>query len=376
MANTKGLGNLKRVNHIQLTSLIIKYFEIKRALMCWGTIGIGKSKNLQETSEAIAKTKKKEFVKDIIEPGKFCLMDVRLSQIDATDIKGIPFRSKDGNSTVWLLPDWLPRDEKSEGILFLDEINLAPPSIQAAAYSLILDRKIGNYRLPSTWSVVSAGNRIEDRSNVFEMAAALENRYGHVELLPPTAEEWKEWAIDHDIDKRIIAFILWKPGALMTFKPEEQTRNELKEKAFATPRTWAFSSDLIKTEQDIGEIETLTSTQVGVGTAMEFVAFLQLRQKIDFKEIIQDPERIKEIPEDRDDLLYTFITVVADWYKENSEKKHLQRICQVAEHMRGEFAILMLRFCKREHPQSFKTVIKTVPEWTNTLSQKYGDYIL
>jgi MoxR-like ATPase len=376
MANTKGIGNLKRVNHKQLTSLIIRYFKIKRSLMAWGTIGIGKSQNFEETARAIAKTKGKEFVKDAIENGKFCLMDVRLSQIDATDIKGIPFRSKDGNSAIWLLPDWLPRDDKSEGMLFLDEPNLAPPSIQAAAYSLILDRKIGSYRLPDTWSVVSAGNRIEDRSNVFEMAAALENRYGHVELLPPTADEWKEWAIEHGIDKRIIAFILWNPTALMRFKPEEQTRNELKEKAFATPRTWEFTSDLIKDENDIDEIETCSSTTVGVGTAMEFVAFLQLRQKIDFKEIIQNPERIKEIEEDRDDLLFTFVTVVADWYKENSEKKHLQRICQVAEHMRGEFAILMLRFCKREHPQSFKTVIKTVPEWTNTLSQKYGDYIL
>jgi len=383
----KTIGNLVRVNHADLKKTILAYYRAKRSLMIWGTIGIGKSMEVKETARFIAEQKGKEFLVDRLKDGKteksnnekkgkFVLMDIRLSQIDATDIKGIPFRNKEGNATSWLLPDWLPREEdNTEGILFFDEINLAPPSIQASAYSLIHDRKIGNYNLPDGWICIGAGNRIEDRSNVFEMSSALENRFGHVELTSPTATEWKEWALEHEIDKRIIAFILWKPASLMQFKPN-QMRVDLKEKAVATPRTWEYASDLIKGIEDTDTIELLVASTVGLGIAMEFRAFLELRVKINFKEILNNPEKIKEIPEERDDLLYTFITVVSDWYKQNFEKKHLQAICRVAENMRGEFAILMLRMCKREHPQKFREVIKQIPEWIKTLSPMYADYIL
>lgn len=386
----KTIGNLIRVNHAELRKLILAYYRAKRSLMTWGTIGIGKSREIEATACYLAEQKGKIFLKDKLQDngktdktkeekkGKFCIIDIRLSQIDATDIKGIPFRNKDATATTWLLPDWLPTaGDGTEGILFFDEINLAPPSIQASAYSLILDRKIGNYILPEGWICLAAGNRVEDKSNVFEMATALENRFGHCELTPPTSDEWKDWALEHNIDKRVIAFILWKPDSLMTFKPEEQMRIELKEKAFATPRTWEYASDLITGIEDFDTVELLTATAVGLGLSTQFRAFLDLRVKINFKEIINNPDKLNEmIPEERDDLLYAFITVVADWYKSNAEKKHLQRICQIAEIMRGEFSILMLRMCKREHPQIFKEMIKQIPEWTKTLSPKYADYIL
>lgn len=372
------LGNLIRVNHQGLRELLMSYYNAKLSLMCWGTIGIGKSQEIEATGKAIGEAQELEFQKDVIDPKKFCMIDVRLSQVDATDIKGIPFKNKDATACTWLLPDWLPSDPKSKGILFFDEINLAPPSIQASAYSLILDRKIGNYILPEGWICVSAGNRIEDKvANLFEMSPALEDRYGHCELLIPGAEAWRDWALDHNINKYIISFILWNPAKLMMYRPEEQTRVDLKEKAFATPRSWEHSSLLIDgvNIMDFDKIERLIATKVGLGNAMEFIAFLKLRQDIKFKEIIQNPEKVKEF-EKREDLLYTLVTVISDWYKKNCEKQHLQRICQIAENMRGEFAILMLRYCKEEHKQKFKNMIKTIPEWKNTLSPLYGEYVI
>jgi hypothetical protein len=277
-------------------------------------------------------------------------------------------------TTVWLLADWFPRDPKSKGTLLFDEITNATPIVQHASYTIIRDRRIGNVKLPDGWLVVSAGNRVEDMSNVFEMSKALENRFGHVELITPTVKDWKEWALTHGIDKSIIAFLLWRPDRLMMFKPEEMNRADLREKAFATPRSWELASDLVKGEEDAEKMEMFIATAVGNGVAMEWSAFWRLRAKVNFQEIIRNPERIKELDR-QEDLLYTVICLLAEWYKTNAEKKHLQRICQIADYMRAEFAILLLRFCKREHEKTFPTIIKDIPEWKTSLAPKYSPYL-
>jgi len=372
-------GNIRQVDHEDLDKSIRKcYYATKRSLTIWGTIGIGKSVQVCETARDIAKEENLEFAYNEIDPEKFSFMDVRLSQMNASDVKGIPFpnKHKDATSTKWLLPDWLPRDKKSKGILFLDERNLVPPSIQAPIMSLINTRRIGNYKLPDGWLVISAGNRVQDKAHVFEGSKALENRFKHVELLIPTSEQWSKWAIKNDIDKRVVAFILWKPDNLMTFRPDETQRADLNEKAFATPRTWEFVSDDIKGESNIDDIGLYSSQSVGCGVADEFIAFLELKQKIPFKDIMRNPEKLNElIPPDRHDLLFTFVNVVSDWYRSNYQEKHLKRILEIAEIMRKEFAILMLRFCKSEHKQSFTNTVKKIPAWKNGLSQKYSDYL-
>jgi MoxR-like ATPase len=78
---------------------------------------------------------------------------VRLSQLDSVDLRGIP--SIKDSRTVWMPPIFLPTE--GVGILFLDELNSAPPSVQAAIYQLMLDRKIGEYSMPEGWRIVCAG---------------------------------------------------------------------------------------------------------------------------------------------------------------------------------------------------------------------------
>lgn len=119
---------------------------------------------------------------------------------------------------------------KGNGIIFFDELNLAPPLVQASAYQLILDRRLGTYTVPNGFLLIAAGNRLEDRASVFEMSAPLKNRFGHCQLREPSVEGWTRWAVDHDIDMRIIGFLNFRRTALYTFDPK------LKENAFATPR--------------------------------------------------------------------------------------------------------------------------------------------
>ena len=139
-----------------ITKVVQKLIDKKLPVFIWGAPGIGKS----------------SIVKQIAKEQELNFLDLRLSLLDPTDLKGIPFFNAETKEGVWAKPSFLPSIEGSKGILFLDEINTAPPAVQASAYQLILDRKVGEYELPEGWSIVAAGNRENDRESCVQNAAA------------------------------------------------------------------------------------------------------------------------------------------------------------------------------------------------------------
>jgi hypothetical protein len=162
------------------------------------------------------------------------MIDIRLSQMEPSDLRGIPFRV--GDHVEWAVPAMLPDAQRHgpEGILFLDEINAAPPSVSAAAYQLILDRRLGEYRVPAGWAIFAAGNRQGDRGVTYTMPAPLANRFSHFEV-ETHLDDWVAWAYANGIDERIIAFLRFRPELLFDFDP---AHNPI---AFPSPRSWEFA---------------------------------------------------------------------------------------------------------------------------------------
>jgi len=353
-----------KVNHKELTELIKVAYETKTPLFIWGGTGIGKSTIVRDTAEEIAKEKSLEFSDEDVENGKFGFEDVRISQLEPSDLRGLPIVDKEKNSTRWLIPNWLPKNPESSGILFFDELNLSPPSIQAVAYQLILDRKIGDYVLPKGWVVVSAGNRVEDRANVFEMAMPLANRFIHSELNIPDKDLWSKWALDNEIDNRIISFIQFKPSAL--YKAD----SKLKDKAFPTPRSWVYCSKLIKAKEDKKLLNLLVASSVGEAIGTEFSAFLRLQNKINLKEIMENPKKVADIKEI--DLRYILLGTIAENYRK--DKKILEKSFELCSYLEPEFAILLLRFLKGTDKNHFqKTILKD--KQGKELLNKYSDIL-
>ena len=126
-----------------------------------------------------------------------------MTLLDPTDLKGIPFLKE--NEAIWAAPNFLPRPDAKGGILFLDELNSAPPSVQAAAYQLILDRRIGEYTLPENWSIVAAGNRESDRGVTHKIPSPLANRFVHFEM-EHSVSDWRDWAFRTQVEDDIISF--------------------------------------------------------------------------------------------------------------------------------------------------------------------------
>ena len=352
-----------KVNHEQLAQLILKSYETKLPLFVWGAPGIGKSQTVREVAKSLAKGLKLEYSEDIADinkEDKFLVIDLRLSQLDPSDLRGLP--KIDDGETKWLPPNYLPK--KGHGILFLDECNLAPPLVQASAYQLVLDRRLGDYKLPEGYLVIAAGNRLEDKAAVFEMASPLANRFLHCELTIPTVEDWSKWASKNNIDGRIIAFLNFRKGYLFKFNPDAS------DKAFPTPRSWEFCSKLIKGEKENGRVKFYTASAVGEGVAIEFDSFNRLTQKIDIKDYLDKPEKA-ELPESID-MRYALCYALAEHYSER--KNVLRKILIIADKFGPEYGILLLRLCKAADWNHFKREVLKLKEWEN-LTQKIKKYI-
>ena len=351
------------ITHEQLNEQIKISYETKTPIFIWGGTGIGKSETIKTTAQEIAKDEKLDFTEDTSNSKAFGFLDIRISQLEPSDLRGLPVQNLATKTTDWLIPNWLPTDANSKGLIFFDELNLSPPSIQAVAYQLILDRRIGDYILPKGWVVVSAGNRIEDKCSVFDMSSALCNRFLHATLHNPSVENWTKWAVGNNVDGRIISFLNWKPSSF------NRSDERSKDKAFPTPRSWAFCSRLIDGRNNNELVKRLTASAVGEGTALEFVAFMKLQTKIDIDNILKNPKEIEKI--DEIDLKYVLIGTLSEKYRK--DKKLLTKIIPVCEFLEPEFAVLLLRFLKAYHPEHFK---KEMLGSSSKVLKKYAEVLL
>ncbi len=225
--------------------------NIEISTMIWGAPGIGKSSIVSQ----LATEHQLEFI------------DIRLSQLAPTDLRGLPV-AEDGVSK-WYPPEFLPTEGK--GILFLDEINMAPPAMQGMAQQLILDRRVGSYLVPDGWFIWAAGNRKEDRAGVFDMPAPLANRFLHLQV-EPDFESFKAYALSVGMHEQTISFLSFRPSLLHKIDPHQP--------AWCSPRSWMMASQLHAVGLDL-------APAIGVAANSEFQAFVDLyRQLPDLERIL------------------------------------------------------------------------------------------
>ena len=256
---------------IELATLQIKLPPNKRkAVMLWGAPGVGKSDAARQIGADIG-------VK---------VIDIRTNIRDAVDFRGIPVPNVEKGTTDWLPPSELPQVERDgeRGILFLDEINTCSPQVMAVCFGLVLDRQVGEYKLPPGWVIIAAGNRVADRAAAQRMPTALSNRFAHHHVTPDV-DAWANWANKNDIAPELVAFIRLR-RELLHVMPKNG------ENSFPTPRSWAQCSDYMDAPQHMRL--RLFASHVGDAYAAEFDAFIELYRSLgDLAAIIKDPHNAK-----------------------------------------------------------------------------------
>ena len=279
---------------------IMHSMKKKRPIFIWGPPGIGKS----------------DVVHQIGEYMDAHVIDIRLSLWEPTDIKGIPYYAANDNTMQWAPPVDLPDAKMAKKykniILFLDEMNSAAPAVQAAAYQLILNRRVGQYTLPDNVYIVAAGNREADKGVVYRMPAPLSNRFVHLELAVDF-DDWFQWAVDNKIHKDVVGYLQFSKKDLYDFDPKSPSRS------FATPRSWSFVSELLEDDLDEETQTDLVSGCVGEGLAIKFSAHRKVAAQMpNPTEILSG--KVKELQTKEISAMYSLTVSLCYELKEASDK--------------------------------------------------------
>lgn len=349
----------------------IKHAAIKcgRSTFLWGPPGIGKSDVV------------KSIVNDAKREGKKArLFDMRLSMCEPTDIMGIPYFNSNTGQMSWAPPVLLPTPEDGEEndliVLFLDEMNGAPPAVQAAAYQLILDRKVGAYSLPDNVAVIAAGNRETDKGVTFRMPKPLSNRFVHFETRVHF-DDWQVWATDNGISPDVVGYLTYRKEDLFKFEPKSSDRS------FPTPRSWTFVSELIKDTDGLSEedLTDMIAGSIGEGTALQFAAHRKTAA------LLPDPTlilkgKVKDLKTKEISAMYSLATSLAYELKSLSEEigrdvtqeefdEMLDNVLGFwLDHFEPEMTIMSVRMVLR-----YKIVIGMGLKNWKAFYERYGDLI-
>ena len=233
------------------------------------------------------------LAQDLATKFKLKLIDLRLSQLDPTDLNGfgtitegiaqyVPFNIFPLENTP------IPKN-KNGWLLFLDELPSAPLSVQAASFKLVLDHMVGQHTLHSKTAIMAAGNLSTDNAIVNKISTPMQSRLIHLELMSDP-EEWLKWGNLNNIDYRILSYIYAVPDNLHKFDPNHN------DKTFACERTWEFASKILSVigSDDLRKHIPVLAGTLGEGVAREFVAYVQtLIDLPDIKEILANPYKAK-----------------------------------------------------------------------------------
>ena len=286
---------------------------ISQPTMIWGPPGVGKSDAVRQTAQSLGVD----------------LIDFRAALRDAVDIMGLPYTSEDSSGrriTNYAMPAGLPRDGR--GVLFLDEVNSAPQQTQAALYQLVLDRAVGDYRLPDGWAIIAAGNRVNDRGVVHRMPDPLADRFLHLNY-ETELKDWCTWALTNNILPEVIAFLRFRPEVLHHQDPARECV------AFSTPRGWAAVSKILSRKSPVEA--HLIRGRVGEHAAGEFLAFLSLfRNMVSPDQILANPLQA-DVPSNPS-ILYALAEALA----RRAEPKNLDKVAAYAGRMPPEYQACLM----------------------------------
>jgi len=358
------MSDTRTITSVQARRSLLKAFKHQRPVFLWGPPGIGKS----------------ELVADITEELGGYMIDLRLGQMEPTDIRGIPFYNKESGKMDWAEPVDLPSAELASEypvvVLFLDEMNSAAPSVQSASYQLILNRRVGKYVLPDNVVMVAAGNRESDKGVTYRMPTPLANRFIHQEMKVDFTS-WQDWAVNHGIHKDVVGYITFAKNDLYDFDAKSASR------AFATPRSWSFVSQIL--DDDDGDDDTvmnLIAGTVGEGLAVKFMAHRKVASRMPKPEDILSGKvttlDVKEVS-----AMYSLVISMCYELKDAISEKKVddKKFHEMADNFFGymmknfetELVVMGARIALTTYNLPFQpTKLKNFDQF----HQKYGKYIL
>jgi hypothetical protein len=312
----------------------------RRAVYIWGGPGTGKSMCVKQAA--------RELELEVI--------DLRAALLDPVDLRGLP-SIKDG-VVHWCAPGFLPLagQDRKPGIIFVDELAQAAPLVQSAFLQGILDHQLGEAVIHPAWSWVAASNRQEDRAGTHRLISPLLNRFIHLDQ-EVSNDDWQEFALHNNLRVEVRSFLKFRPALLSQFDP---SRNE---RAFCTPRSWHFVSDILPHVEaaDTELLLPVVAGTVGQGPAAEFCGFLQIYRDLpDVDQVLANPAAAS-VPKEPAVLFALSGAIAEKCRAANGDTALLGRAATYAQKMSPEFSVLTMRDLCVLCPQIFR--IPAAAQW-------------
>lgn len=303
-------------------------FKADIPIMLWGPPGVGKTQGLYQLAA-------KEGYK---------VIDVRLSQVEPVDLRGIPTVDEQGR-TNWAIPSMWPdpNDNDTKYLVFFDEINHGNNSTMSAAFQAIQERKLGEYQFPAGCRFAAAGNRAKDRSIANQMPVALRNRFMHLEV-SSSVEGFVAHGMKQGFHELVLGFIRFSPQSLNELIEHSNTDEEFQRtsevkthNAIATPRTWEgvhkllnVATDATTNQIDFESIKPLILGMVGEEMAVKFNGYAQFYKDLpDIDKLIKNPSNF-DVPENPG-MLYAIAASLAQKITETNADNVVKYLTRMPE---------------------------------------------
>lgn len=276
--NTTSISTGQALNTLKQLWALQRDHGIKNSTMMWGGPGIGKTQVAEQLAQFVG--------------GR--LYDVRLTTIDTSDLRGLPYYDHETKTTQWYRPEDLPNDAEP-AILFLDELSSAPAHIQPTVYGLLQERRVGKHKIPDNVMIVAAGNRVTDGAVAYEMGTAIADRLIHLNIIA-SPEDWvKNFAVPNNLHPAVPAFIKTSPQHFETVA-QSMSQDHL---IATTPRSWERVSQIMQTVTDPLTRRIVISGIIGEAVASDFFIVAEdIEATVQVAEMIKKPrkERMAMVP--------------------------------------------------------------------------------
>ena len=292
----KEIPGIKRMYDIALA--------IKDSLMQWGGPGIGKSQAVQQwNQEKVEEYETRIKAGEKVKPWNPHVCDVRLSMKEPVDMVGVPIPSKDENgntTTVWATPSMWPKDDGqfSGGVIHLDEMNQGQAAILNAAFQLIQDRALGQYKVPEGYIIIGSSNTSAYNSTVTDFSIPLSNRFSHFNI-KPDFDSWLNYRMNNGGNLDVMQFLKTQDSRLLWDKTTMEAKvgslaDAMYTDIVVTPRSWEVIEKVLALPDGskatggftIDEKQRYATGRLGIALAARLFTFLKDKAKFqDWHEI-------------------------------------------------------------------------------------------
>ena len=386
----KKVDTVVRVSPLQVQAAVKMHYrtENKKSLNFIGEPSTVKSVGVQCAAQELAREREREFFdwnrrsevdkRDALEhPEKyFILVDYRASETDIGELRLQDMKTSDGYITYkYGLVFVVMSNPKAEGILFFDEMNLAPNMIKAQFYKVINDHCVGDIPISKGVLCVSAGNEAEHARGVSDDPVPLVLRRANYFLRPLTSEEYADFSVASGQHQWITAYLSFAPHN--THKIKYDVPGSISQPC---PRSWTNLSDVLQANPNatMEQIAMLANAYVGPGVGSEFISFVKMSQKVNLDEIIKHPEKIAEFdPNNNDQLSTLWAIVIGVVERARADKKVMEPGVMASMSIKKtEIGVFMMRQLKVVNEKALREFAASKPDVFKQVVAKYGRFLL